>query len=216
MGQVTRENRLWQNWQRSLQPYAVDLESARTAFAALVQAYSSPDRYYHTLTHIHHVLVLLKSLQSHAQNPFTLELAAWFHDAVYNSQASDNEAQSAEYAAQVLRSLNLPGADITTVCHLILCTKHHHADVHDINAQLLLDTDLSILGAGKKRYWHYANAIRQEYAWVPEAEYREGRRKVLETFLYRDRLYWTDAMFTRFEAIARSNLQAELQQLSQE
>jgi predicted metal-dependent HD superfamily phosphohydrolase len=214
MEKATLENRLWQIWWRSLQPYAVAAEAAETAFVALVQAYSSPDRYYHTLTHIDQMLVVLKSLQAQAQNLSRLQLATWFHDAVYRSQATDNEEQSANYAAEVLRSFNLPIEEITMIGHLILCTKHHHADANDIDAQILLDADLSILGTHEKQYWQYAKAIRQEYAWVSEDAYCEGRRRVLESFLHRDRLFLTETMFTRFEAIARHNLRAELQQLA--
>ena len=214
MEKATLENRLWQFWWRSLQPYAVEKAAAETAFLALVQAYSSPDRYYHTLTHIHQMLVVIQSLQAQAQNLSRLQLATWFHDAVYHSQATENEERSANYAADILRSFNLPNEEITIISHLILCTKHHNADVNDIDAQILLDADLSILGTHEKQYQKYARAIRQEYAWVSEEAYREGRKRVLESFLHRDRLFLTEPMFTRLEAIARHNLQAELQQLA--
>jgi predicted metal-dependent HD superfamily phosphohydrolase len=58
----------------------------------------------------------------------------------------------------------------------------------------------------------YAHAIRQEYAWVPEADFRTGRRRVLESFLQRERFYFTAGMRDR-EPAARQNLAAELQSL---
>jgi predicted metal-dependent HD superfamily phosphohydrolase len=80
-------------------------------FQRLVTAYTQPDRYYHNLTHIHHVLDLLDRFSNSAlvkdsqrlQDPVAVCLAAWFHDFVYDTQSSDSEVQSANAARRLLR-----------------------------------------------------------------------------------------------------------------
>jgi predicted metal-dependent HD superfamily phosphohydrolase len=94
---------------------------------------------------------------------------------------------------------------------LILCTKTHQA--FDAESKILLDADLAILSAEPEHYQNYAAAIRKEYFWVTNEDYRIGRSRVLEGFLHRDRIYYTPKMQAK-EAIARRNLEAELRQLA--
>lgn len=210
---------LWTSWLRLLTQalkatqQSVDRSAASAAFAELVAAYSRRDRHYHTLHHVQHMLCVVEQLKDYAQDITAVNLAAWFHDVVYDTQAQDNEEKSADFAAQALQSLGFSPATIASVTRLILNTKHHQADADDLDTQVLLDADLAILGASSRRYWAYADAIRREYSWVPEASYLQGRKRVLEQFLQRDRLYLTPAMVEKREAAARRNLQAEVQSL---
>ena len=75
---------------------------------------------------------------------------------------------------------------------------------------MMLDVDLAILGAAPGRFDEYERQIRAEYAHVPEAEFRAGRRKVLQGFVERERIYVTDAFHDALEARARANLQRSL------
>ncbi len=99
---------------------------------------------------------------------------------------------------------------------MILLTKAHHAEPDDRDGQVLLDADLAILGAEESRYDEYAAAIRREYAWVPDEAYRTGRRGVLETFLKKPRIYFTDTLFFLREERARKNLAKEIERLSRD
>lgn len=173
-------------------------------FWQLIAAYSSQDRYYHTVEHLYHVLSMLEQLGGES---IALNLAAWFHDAVYDTHAQDNEENSAELAAALFPEFE----QIHQVRNLILCTKTHQA--FDAESQILLDADLAILSTEPEHYQRYAAAIRKEYFWVTDEDYRIGRSRVLESFLHRDRIYSTPTMQAR-EAIARRNLDAELQRLA--
>ncbi|MBW4576638.1 MAG: hypothetical protein KME08_15290 [Aphanothece sp. CMT-3BRIN-NPC111] len=204
-------NVLFLHWQRSLQLFRVESVAVQEAFARLVEAYSSSGRYYHTLEHIDHVLSTIQTLQNHTKDLATVQLAAWFHDAIYDSQANDNEEKSANYARELLQALGIPSSVIANVTRLIVNTKQHQAAVEDSDSQVLLDADLAILSSKPIQYWEYADKIRQEYAWVPETQYIEGRKQVLERFLQRNRIYFTVLMFNLAEASARSNLKAEIQ-----
>jgi predicted metal-dependent HD superfamily phosphohydrolase len=171
-------------------------------FSQLIAAYSSPGRYYHTVEHLYQVLAVIEQLSS----SIPLNLAAWFHDAVYDARAQDNEEKSAELVAIVLPELE----DRDRIKKLILCTKTHQA--FDSESESLLDADLAIFSAEPEQYQDYADAIRKEYAWVSDEEYRIGRSSVLERFLNRDRIYHTEMMQPR-DSIARENLRRELHQL---
>jgi predicted metal-dependent HD superfamily phosphohydrolase len=201
-------------WDRLLRPFGVDRDASDRVFRDLAAAYSAPGRYYHTLTHIQHVLETIESLNREADDLAALELAAWFHDAVYDPRAKDNEERSADYAEQVLRGFGLPEGTIAVTRQLIMQTRTHQPVGGDRDSRVFLDADLAILGAPADRYEEYARAIRQEYAWVPEEQYRSGRRQVLRNFLERPRLYQTAPMFEAFEEQARRNLTGEVERLS--
>ncbi|GAX36587.1 HD domain-containing protein [Nodularia sp. NIES-3585] len=202
------------SWQQTLQSFGVDAVAVEQTFTDLVKAYSTSDRHYHTLKHIDHVLNTIDTLQTYAQHLPAVQLAAWFHDVVYDTQAQDNEERSADYACELLSNFGIPTNTIATVSRLILNTKHHQAATNDYDSQVLLDADLAILAANPVQYQKYARAIRQEYAWLSELEYMTGRRQVLEHFLQQQRIYHTPLMFQVAEQSARSNLQAEIQTLN--
>jgi predicted metal-dependent HD superfamily phosphohydrolase len=204
---------LFFRWQQTLQFLGVEQVATEQVFAQLVKAYSTPSRHYHTLKHIDHVLNIIDILQIYTKDLAAVQLAAWFHDFVYDTQAQDNEERSADYANELLSSLGIPVSNIATVNRLILNTKNHQAAMDDDDSQVLLDADLAILAANSVQYWEYANAIRQEYAWVAEIDYIAGRRQVLEKFLQRQRIYFTPLMFEVAEQSTRLNIQAEIQML---
>ena len=143
-----------------------------------------------------------------------VQLAAWFHDVIYNPQAQDNEEKSAEYAESTLSALKIPQIIIDRVKQLILTTKNHQALPTDIDSQILLDADLAILGATEWEYQTYAQAIRQEYSWMSDVVYQIGRQQILYNFLQRERLYLTDYAYTNLEKKARRNLWLEATNLS--
>ncbi len=214
INEVKLTNILFNHWQHTLQNFGVEQLKVESAFVQLVEAYSTADRYYHTLQHIYYVLNKIQTLQANAQNLPAVQLAAWFHDVIYDTKALDNEEKSAEYACKLMNSWEINISYITTVNRLILNTKDHKATADDIDSHILLDADLAILAAQPVDYQKYANAIRQEYAWVAEIDYIIGRKQVLEQFLQRQHIYFTPLMFEVAEQSARVNLQAEIQRLS--
>ncbi|MBN3909611.1 MAG: hypothetical protein HWQ35_24680 [Nostoc sp. NMS1] len=204
---------LFSNWQHTLQSFGVDQVAAEEAFNLLVAAYSTPSRYYHTLKHIDRVLSIIQILQGYTNNLAAVQLAAWFHDVVYDTEAQDNEERSADYAFELLSNLGIPESTITTVTHLILNTKNHQAAVNDYDSKVLIDADLAILAANSVQYEEYAYAVRQEYGWLQDVDYIIGRQQVLERFLVRSHIYFTPLMSEFAEPCARGNIQAEIQSL---
>ncbi|MDJ0735582.1 MAG: hypothetical protein QNJ47_16235 [Nostocaceae cyanobacterium] len=202
---------LFANWLNLIQTFGVDILAAQKTFSLIAIAYSSSHRHYHTLNHIYHILSVIETLQTYTQNLANVQLAAWFHDIVYNTHANNNEEKSAEYAGILLSNLDLPIRVITNIQSLIMNTKYHQIAEDDFDSKVLIDADLAILAAKPVEYRQYANAIRQEYAWVPEAGYITGRTQILQKFLQRERIYSTPLMFEFGEESARSNIKAEIQ-----
>lgn len=194
-------------WHELLRSWDLDATQADQKFDEVCRAYAELGRYYHTLDHVLAVLGTVASLASNAKNPNAVKLAAWVHDVIYDSKASDNEERSAEYALNLCEELAI--SEGPQVAALIRKTKTHDAG-DDPDAQVLLDADLAILGASKSEYQAYAEKIRLEYAWVPEAEYRQGRQRVLEHFLARPRLFH---FLGHLEEHARRNMAGEIAQL---
>ena len=191
-------------------------ESVRTAtFEQLSAAYSASGRHYHTLQHVRDLLDLAERPAAPLHDPVVVQLATWFHDAVYSYRRSDNEARSARLALKFLDKTNLSAERRQRVAYLIERTQDHTQPLSAPDADLayFLDIDLHILGAPEADYWQYARQIRQEYRLVPDLLYRPGRRKVLEKLLATPALYRTPALQQRLEAAARRNLRMELADL---
>jgi predicted metal-dependent HD superfamily phosphohydrolase len=199
-------------WTRPLADFGAPAEAILSAFADLRTCYTSAGRYYHTLDHIHAMLCTVRAPGGADEMP-ALPLAVWFHDAIYDTRANDNEEKSAALARRALQPLGVPEAILSETERLILLTKTHSPASGDRPGQLLIDADLAVLGAPETEYDAYARAIRQEYAWVHEETYRTGRRTVLETFLRRPRIYCTEEMFVQREEMARQNLRREIETL---
>lgn len=175
---------------------------------SILDAYAAPGRAYHTLEHL---VECLRAFDAYAGPiPDTLaELALWYHDLVYDTTRDDNEARSAARAVEDLRDAGVDEADVLEVARLILETRHVTAAT-DPRAAVVCDADLAILGADPARFARYEAAIREEYAWVPEAQYRAARADILRRFLARPHIYATAPARDALEARARANLHRSL------
>ncbi len=180
---------------------------------ALLARFSEPGRHYHSARHIAECLAELDGVRHLARRPDEVELALWFHDAIYDPRRSDNEAQSAAWARRALAAAGAPPEVADRVGDLVLATTHT-ATPPEGDGQLLADIDLAILGAPPERYAEYEEQIRLEYASVPEAAFRAGRGAFLRGLLARHSIYLTPHYRERLEARARENLRTALERLA--
>jgi predicted metal-dependent HD superfamily phosphohydrolase len=183
-------------------------------YERLTQAYAEPQRHYHNQRHIAECLAEFDSARHLAQQPIGVEFALWFHDAVYDPKASDNEEQSAALARDCLETASLSQL-ATTVSKLVMATKSHSTE-GDLDAKLVVDVDLSILGQGEQRFAEYEAQIREEYGFVPKLVFNSKRAEILARFLARERIYATDFLASRYEQRARHNLEASIRKLKRE
>lgn len=201
-------------WHQLTTPLLVDEAQRAAMFHQLRDAYSASDRHYHTLHHVRALLDTVERATATLHDPIAVQLAVWFHDAVYSYRRSDNEERSAVLALDFLQKTTLSTERRQRVAYLIERTKDHTQapPTPDTDLFLFLDADLQILGAPEADYWQYARQIRQEYRLIPDLLYRPGRRKVLEKMLAVPTLYRT-ALFQKLEIAARRNLRLELARL---
>ena len=177
--------------------------------AAARAAYDSPGRFYHTWDH---VLDCLEKLRGFADADGAAFLALLFHDAVYVAGRDDNEAKSAALARRTLEP-HLPPRELADVERMILATQHHALESDDDpRVAVVLDVDLSILGAPWPQYRAYADGVRREYAMPPE-RFDAARAAFLSKLLQAPAIFHTAEGRARWEAAARENVARELRQL---
>ncbi|MFD4571770.1 hypothetical protein ACFWNK_11095 [Streptomyces sp. NPDC058417] len=180
----------------------------------LLARWSEPQRRYHTLTHLTAVLDHVDRLAEHADDTDVVRLAAWFHDAVYLPDRSENEERSAALAERALTEAGVDAARTAEVARLVRLTVGHDPADGDRDGEVLCDADLAVLAAPPSAYAAYTAAVRAEYHFVPDDLFREGRSAVLRHLLELPRLFRTPYGAREWEATARHNLRAELETLS--
>ena len=206
---------LTQRWRVVMLDCAAPAEPAAAALSELLAAYGAPGRHYHSLAHIAALLRLLDQQSQHFADRTAVELAIFYHDAVYDVARKDNEAASARLAQTRLPALAVSPERTQRVARLIEATAHGAVvpDPNDADMLRFLDLDLSILGADGPSYAAYARAVRQEYSIYPDDMYRAGRAKVLQGFLRRRSIYCSAPLRAAWENGARLNLESELRGL---
>jgi predicted metal-dependent HD superfamily phosphohydrolase len=180
----------------------------------LVKRWSEPHRHYHNLDHLTAVLDVIDAWAAVATDPDLVRLAAFFHDVVYDPQGTDNEGASADLAVTHLGFCDVPSRAVQEVDRLVRLTAGHIVDDSDANGILLADADLAVLARDWPGYVAYAEAIRAEYAHVPDDLFRAGRARVLSGLLALPTLYRIPQLRTQSEDQARANMTRELTQLT--
>lgn len=177
----------------------------------LLDRWAEAHRAYHTPAHLLAVLEALDVLLEPADDPLRrpVLLAAWFHDAVYQGRAGEDERASASLAVQRLEGV-MPDAAVRDVERLVLLTATHDPAPEDRAGHLLCDADLAVLAGAPEDYARYAATIRAEYRHLPPGAFADGRRAVLQRLLALDPLYRTARAQAEWTERARGNLAQEL------
>jgi predicted metal-dependent HD superfamily phosphohydrolase len=186
----------------------------------VIAAYEGAGRFYHTRQHLEDVLqkidwakTALEAAGDLADIPAqerpllfdTVEMALWYHDAVYDARGHDNEMKSRCVFLADAEKNGLPGHIQRDVARLIDVTAKH-GNARRLDERILCDCDLAILGAPTEQFDAYDSGIRKEYAHVPAREYEKARRRVLRGFLRQGNVFKTKAFQQEFGARARWNL----------
>ncbi|MFE5939336.1 hypothetical protein ACFQ69_28720 [Streptomyces sp. NPDC056470] len=182
----------------------------------LLTRWAEPQRRYHTVDHLRAVLNRIDELADLGGEGGELELvrlAAWFHDAVYRPDRSENEERSAVLAEKALAEAGLTSHEVAEVARLVRLTTTHDPAPGDLNGEALCDADLAILATDEDTYGGYTRAVREEYAFVPDDDFRQGRAAVLRQLLSLPRLFRTPYGAAAWEERARRNLARELNEL---
>lgn len=202
---ATHAAELLAHWQALGQSLARDTPAWQREGRRLLRSWSRWPRAYHDTTHLHACLRHLQAVRPHLADPLAVELALWYHDAIYWPWSACNEERSAEWAVRFLQSQGLPGALAQAVRQHILDTRHQSGPLAG-DAQWVVDIDLAILGQSDAVYRQFERNVRREYFFVRWPRYVAGRGAVLRGFLSRPRIYGTAWFHDRYEAQARTNL----------
>lgn len=190
------------------------------AGSRLLRRWENPARHFHDIRHLVELLTRVDELQQETRLPHCVRLAAWYHGAVFASDAEsayaarggEDEDASAEFARLELRELGLPEAKIDAVATMVHGLSRHAMAAESPDAAVLSDADLAILAADPQRYKSYLHDVRAEYAEIPEDRFLRSRREIVKKLLGRERLY-TSPLGANWESQARQNLTAELARL---
>jgi predicted metal-dependent HD superfamily phosphohydrolase len=182
--------------------------------ADLLHRYAEPHRRYHDVVHLDTVLGHIDALDELASDPAAVRLAAWFHDAIYDPERTDNEAASAALAELLLPANNISADQTAEVARLVRLTATHEPGDGDLNGAVLCDADLAVLGSEPASYLRYTQQIRAEYQQYDDLTFALGRSQVLTALLQQPQLFRTSIGVACWEAPARCNITAELADLA--
>ena len=182
-------------------------------FNKLIAGYSEKHRHYHSMQHLKYVLLSFDESKQLAEHPHEVELALWFHDAIYKIFAKDNEQASAEWAKEFLHKQKAGNSIIDNVYKHIMATLHN-AECRDNDSALVVDIDLAILGVPVEAYEKFEKNVRKEYRLIPGFIYRKKRKEILQSFLDRKNIYHHEFFANKYENQARTNLQKAIDNLS--
>jgi predicted metal-dependent HD superfamily phosphohydrolase len=209
--------RHWLRW-RTFWSLSGAVGDTRQHFRELDARYREPHRFYHTWQHILTCLQELDRTRRLCADAVAVELSLWYHDAVYDPRAKDNEQRSASLARKAALGMGLGKEVASKAQSLVLATAHTgeaaFAESADGDTRIVMDIDLAILGAAPRRFAAYEAAIRREYRSLAEAEYQEGRTLLLRSFLARPRIYLTEPFRERLESRARDNIASSISRLA--
>lgn len=181
----------------------------------LMARYAEPHRHYHTWQHIADVIDAAERISS--DRSLELMLGILFHDAIYSPLQHDNEMQSALLLVEEGRRAGIGEDVLRDASTLVIATAHLHAEKflsergrNTPRAEVLLDADLSILGADDDVFDTYETNVRKEYAAVADRDFANGRAAIVKKFLARQQIFRTTAGRELWEFKARRNLARSL------
>ena len=181
--------------------------------ADLIERYKESGRYYHTLDHIEHCLGQFDRVRAQCRQADAVELAIWFHDAIYNFPAYENEKLSAAFFME--KSENLLATKFREdVADLVIATEHIRPP-EDADQRILVDVDLSSFGLPWEQFAADGKNIRQELHYLTDPEFYSGQIAFMKTLLARVRIFNTEYFYENYEEKARENVQRYLSGLAE-
>lgn len=186
--------------------------TAGSVYGRLAKLYGESHRRYHTFDHIWHCLEEFDGATLLAEDPDSVELGLWFHDAIYRPGAPDNERRSANLFRQCAAGCE----DLALqrqVGELIMATTHRKP-LERRDEQLIADIDLSGFGLAWEAFERDGQRVRAEFPEVDDSRYYPGFLRFLRGLQERSTFFYTDYFRRRYERTARANLRRLVESLS--
>ena len=179
--------------------------------AGLRMRYAEPHRSYHGQAHVDTLLEGLVQEAGAMRHRTAAELAVWYHDAIYDPAASDNEDRSAALLLNEMAGLVCP--DVLRAAVVMVHATARHMLPPGLDEELradvatFLDLDMAVLGTDFVEYEAYETGIAAEYVPVYGLQaFRTGRGAFIRGMLARERLFLTERFHRRLDTAARVNL----------
>ncbi len=179
-------------------------DAALPVYEELQRRYNELHRHYHTPDHISHCLRQLDLAADLMEDADAVEMAIWFHDAIYNPRACDNERKSAELFAGLLGA-HVDPAFLRSVYDLILVTAHPEQP-RRLDEQFMVDIDLSSFALPWAEFKRDSDAVRKEYAHLSDERFFSNQIGFLRELIERPTFFCTDFFRARYETAARENI----------
>ena len=170
----------------------------------LLDHFAEPHRRYHGKSHMEHCLREFDQASPSMENPDAVEMALWFHDAIYAAGAPDNEEQSANLFQYFARH-SLEDAFANEVGLLIMETKHVQIPTTS-NAKYTVDIDLASFGRPWPEFMADCHALRNEQTTFSHEQFYRNKYAFLNSLLARPNVFSTPHFQERYESFARQNM----------
>jgi predicted metal-dependent HD superfamily phosphohydrolase len=183
----------------------------------VVKMYDDPARYYHNLTHIIQCFSMLAPDKKYStflsrDDKRAINLALWFHDAVYDYTRHDNEEMSASLLLDCVGRCGIDSAVVEVARGAILATKHQIIPDNLVD-KWVVDIDLSILSSPREEFDTYEKNVRKEFSHIDDLNWVTGRTNFLNKMLEREWIYSTSDFRRLYEGDARENIKRSIARL---
>lgn len=200
---TSNQDRFNHLWSRNLIPKAPN--HGLKIYQLLIDAYHEEQRVYHSQQHIEDCLELFDVIKNQLDYPDSVELAIWFHDAIYKINSPDNEQLSADLFMQLSEGILLPSLRHRVYQHII-ATVHNGSEMLEHDSRYMVDIDLSSFGMPWEKFLRNSRAVRQEMRHIPDEEYYSRQCAFQQSLLKHGRFYQTDYFFKHYEQSALNNI----------
>jgi predicted metal-dependent HD superfamily phosphohydrolase len=177
--------------------------SGAAVYDDLCARLEEPARKFHNIGHIDDCLRRFDEVRRHLADPDAVEVALWFHDAVYVPGDATNERRSA--ALFLSHAAGAAPLFRRRVSALILTTRRNRTP-RDNDCRFIDDIDLAGFGSPWEEFMYNGDLLRREFASQSDADYYRGLGSFLTSLRRRPRLFRTDWFAKRYEAQAQRNL----------
>ena len=149
--------------------------AASGLYEGLLARYTEPHRHYHTVRHLEECFAERRPCGADAVGRPRSSSRCGF-----TTRSTTPRGTTTSSAAPIGHSRSRRGPGSTgrrRARRGVIMATRHDAIPADADAAVLVDVDLSILGAPPRRFDEYEREVREEYARVPEVIFRRERRK---------------------------------------
>ncbi len=184
---------------------------AEYVYRELEEQYSHPNRHYHDLRHIGACLKHFDAVSGRLTEPDAVEMALWFHDAIYEPGADDNERRSAKLFLGCAVG-DADGGFLEVVHNLVLMTEHP-SEPQSVDEQFTVDIDLASFGLPWEAFIRLGKLVRNEFPHLSDREFKSEQLQFFEKLANQPQFYFTDFFRSRYEDAAQANLRRRIAQL---